>query len=122
MPLAIAFGKLTQGHIYTGDFSAAFVMPLVTNLPKAIVAAAAGAVLAWLVESERPVVSWAIFPALLYGVLGFSRVPLGAASSSCGPGNADSWRTVSRARMCCRCTGGGTAASNLRLQAISDKS
>lgn len=68
--LAIGFGKLTQGIIYRGDFAGAVVLPLVVHLPKALVAAAAGATVVWLVESDRPI-GWAIFPVLLYAVLGF---------------------------------------------------
>ena len=70
MPLALGFGKLTQGLTYRGDFNSYFMGPLIVHLPRAIVAAAAGAAVAWLVESERPV-GWAIFPAILYGLLGF---------------------------------------------------
>lgn len=70
IPLAFGFGKLTQGLTYTGDFNGNVVMPLVGHLPRAIVAAAAGAAVAWLVESDRPVI-WGFFPALLYGLLGF---------------------------------------------------
>ena len=70
MPLALGFGKLTQGLTYTGEFNGYVVGPLVMHLPRAIVAAAAGVAVVWLVESDRPV-SWAIFPALLYGLLGF---------------------------------------------------
>ena len=80
MPLAFGFGKLTEGLTYAGDFTGAVVMPIVIHLPKAIVAAAAGAAVVWLVESDRPL-GWALFPALLYGFLGFlgyhwSRPPL----------------------------------------------
>jgi hypothetical protein len=70
MPLALGFGKFTQGLIYRGDFNRYIVGPLVMHLPWAVVAAAAGATVVWLVESDRPV-NWAIFPALLYGLLGF---------------------------------------------------
>ena len=70
MPLAFGFGKLTEGLTYAGDFNGAVVMPLVIHLPKAIVAAAAGATVVWLVESDRPL-GWALFPTLLYGLLGF---------------------------------------------------
>jgi hypothetical protein len=61
LPLSLGFGKLTQGLTYSGDFNTAVVAPLVIHVPKAIVAAAAGATVVWLVESDRPV-SWAIFP------------------------------------------------------------
>lgn len=68
--LWFGFGKLTRGIIYTGDFEGSVVMPLVEHFPKAVAAFAAGAVVVWLVEAERPT-SWVIFPVLLYGVLGF---------------------------------------------------
>ena|SRR5271165_5589769 len=70
MPLALGFGKLTQGLTYMGEFNSYFVGPLVVHLPRAIVAAAAGATVIWLVESDRPV-GWAFFQTLLYGLLGF---------------------------------------------------
>jgi hypothetical protein len=70
VPLAFVFGKLTQGLTYMGDFNSYVVMPLVIHLPWAIVAAAVGATVVWLVESDRPV-GWAIFPALLFGLLAF---------------------------------------------------
>jgi hypothetical protein len=70
MPLTFGFGKLTQGLTYIGDFNGYVVGPLVIHLPRAIVAAATGATVVWLVESDRPV-GWALFPALLYGLFGF---------------------------------------------------
>jgi hypothetical protein len=70
LPLAFAFGRLTQGFIYRGDFNTAVVGPLVMHLPWALVAPAAGATVVLLVESERPV-RWAILPALLYALLSF---------------------------------------------------
>jgi hypothetical protein len=70
LPLAFGLGKLTQGLIYSGDFNGYVVMPMVIHLPRAIVAAAAGAAVVWLVESDRPL-GWALFLALLYGLLGF---------------------------------------------------
>jgi hypothetical protein len=70
MPLAFGFGKLTQRIASVGDFNGAVVLPRVTHLPVALLAAAAGATVACLVESDRPL-GWAIFPALLYAVLGF---------------------------------------------------
>ena len=70
LPLELGFGKLTQGLTYSGDFNIAVVEPLVGHLPRAVVAAAAGAAVYWLTESKRPV-GWAIFPAVLYAVLGF---------------------------------------------------
>lgn len=68
--MALGFDKLIQGIIYSGNFEGAVVMPLVLNLPKALMAVAAGAAVVRLVESDRPVV-WVIFPVLLYAVLGF---------------------------------------------------
>lgn len=70
LPLAFGFGKLTQGITYSGDFEGAVVMPLVLKVPVALVAAAVGASVIWLVDSGRPL-RWVIFPALLYTVLGF---------------------------------------------------
>jgi hypothetical protein len=70
MPLAFGFAGLTQGLTYRGDFNIYVVGPLVMHFTRALVAAAAGATVVWLVESDRPV-GWAIFPALLYGLLGF---------------------------------------------------
>jgi hypothetical protein len=70
IPLVLGFGKLTQGLIYTGDFNSYIVAPVVVHLPRAIVAAAPGAAVVWLVESDRPV-TWAFPPAVLYGLLGF---------------------------------------------------
>ncbi len=69
-PLGFGFWKLTKGIIYRGDFAGAVLMPLVTQLPEALVAAGVGAAVAWLVESERPL-RWAIFPALLYATFGY---------------------------------------------------
>jgi len=69
-PLAVGFGRLTQGITYSGDFNGAVVMPLVKHLPRALAAAIAGATAVWLAESDRPV-AWAIFPTLLYALLGF---------------------------------------------------
>jgi hypothetical protein len=70
VPLAIAFGMLTQRMVYTGDFESAVVVPLVTYFPKAVVAFAAGVVVVRLVQSDRPI-AWVAFPALLYAILGF---------------------------------------------------
>jgi hypothetical protein len=69
-PLAFGFGRLTQGLIFSGDFNIAVVGPIVMHLPRALVAAAAGATVVSLVESDRPM-GWVIFPALLYAILGF---------------------------------------------------
>src|SRR5260370_31761245 len=69
-PLAVGFGRLTQGITYSGDFNGAVVMPLVMHLPRALAAAIAGATVVWLAESDRPV-PWAIFPTLPYALLRF---------------------------------------------------
>ena len=69
-PLAFGFGRLTQGFIYSGNFDITVVGPLVMHLPRALVAAAAGATVVSLVESNRRI-AWAVFPALLYAALGF---------------------------------------------------
>jgi hypothetical protein len=70
IPLSLAFGKLTQGLIYTGDFNGYVVSPIVVHMPRAIIAAGVGATVVWLVESPRPV-SWALPPAILYALFGF---------------------------------------------------
>src|SRR5579863_7349900 len=68
--LWFGFGRFTDGIIYSGDFGGSVLMPLVTHFPKALAAFAAGAVVVWLVEGERPT-TWVIFPVLLYAVTGF---------------------------------------------------
>jgi hypothetical protein len=70
LPLAFGFGKLTQGITYSGDFEGTVLMPLILKVPVALVAAAVGASVLWLVDSGRPL-RWVIFPALLYALLGF---------------------------------------------------
>ena len=69
-PLAFGYGKLTDWITYPGDFAYVALMPLVTGLPYALVAAGVGASVAWLVDSERPV-SWAAFPAAMYAYFSF---------------------------------------------------
>ncbi len=69
-PLAFGLGNLTAGLTYRGDFNQGIVAPLVVQFPWAITAAAAGASIVWLVESDRPL-RWAFFLALLYGLLNF---------------------------------------------------
>src|ERR1700730_1320947 len=66
--LSLGFSKLTDRIIYTGEFEGAVVTPLVEHLPRALLAFAVGAVVVWLVESERPT-GWVIFPLLLYAIL-----------------------------------------------------
>jgi len=114
MPLAFVFGKLTQGLTYMGDFNGYVVMPLVVHLPWAIVAAAVGATVVWLVESDRPLspLRWAPLPGPFIRASWFSRIPLGAASTDLGPTSADDRRTISRALMRYRCTGGSRTTSN----------
>jgi len=70
LPVALGFGKLTQGITYAGNFNGYVVMPLVSHFPSALVAGAAGYVVAWLVDSDHPI-WWSVLPALLYAVLGF---------------------------------------------------
>ena len=62
--------RLTDHVIYSGSFESAVVMPVVLELPKAVVAFGAGAAVVWLCESARPL-GWVIFPVLLYAVFGF---------------------------------------------------
>jgi len=69
-PLAFAYSKATGWIIYHGNFAAAVVMPLVTSLPYALVAAMVGACVALLVESKRRL-QWAAFPAALYAYYGY---------------------------------------------------
>lgn len=70
VPVVFGFGKMTQGLIYSGDFNGKIVLPAVEHFPLAVVAFAGGASVAWLVESASPV-SWAVFPAILYGLFSF---------------------------------------------------
>jgi hypothetical protein len=79
-PLAFGYGKLTERIIYRGVFASAVVLPLVTHLPVALVAAGVGASVAWLVESDRPL-PWVMFPAVLYAFFeylgyGWARPPM----------------------------------------------
>jgi hypothetical protein len=64
-PVEFGFGKLTQGVIYPGNFAGAVLLPIVTSFPVALIAAAVGASVVWLVDSETPL-RWATFPAALY--------------------------------------------------------
>jgi hypothetical protein len=64
-PLEFGFGKLTQGIIYPGNFAGAVLLPIVTSLPVALIAAFVGGSVVWLVDSETPL-RWAAFPAVLY--------------------------------------------------------
>jgi len=69
-PLELGFGKLTNGITYTADFAGSVVMPIVTGVPVALMAAVVGASVVLLVESETPF-RWAIFPAALYAFFGY---------------------------------------------------
>jgi hypothetical protein len=72
-PLALAYGKLTHGIIYAGQFAGSVLMPLVMTVPYALVAFGVGACVAFLADSERPF-RWAILPAALYvyfGIFGY---------------------------------------------------
>lgn len=65
-PAEFGFGKLTQGAIYPGNFfGGAVLLPIVTSFPVALIAAAVGASVVRLVDSETPL-RWAVFPAALY--------------------------------------------------------
>lgn len=112
MPLAMGFGKLTQGLVYAGTFNGYVVLPLVSNLPWAIVAAATGAVVVLLVESDHPI-RWVFLPAILYGFLGFfgyhwarQPLPLDRVAQAIR-------RVFSRVRMYRRCAGGKSTKSKL---------
>lgn len=64
-PLAIGFGMLTKGITYRGVFEADVLLPIVINLPFALIAVVVGVSVVWLVESGRPM-SWAMVPTFLY--------------------------------------------------------
>ena len=70
LPLAIGFGKVTKGIIYSGEVEGAVVEPLVLHMPIALVAYGVGAAVIWFVDSPRPI-RWALFVALLYSFFGF---------------------------------------------------
>ncbi len=67
-PALLAFSPISNRLVFTGPFEGIVLMPIVLALPSALVLAAAGALVAWLVESPRPAL-WALFPAVAYGVL-----------------------------------------------------
>jgi hypothetical protein len=72
-PLDFVYWKLTDRIIYHGEFAGVVGMPFVRTAVHALVAFGAGAAIASLVDSERPL-RWAIFLALLYvffGTLGY---------------------------------------------------
>jgi hypothetical protein len=75
----LAFGPITQRLVFTGDFQAVVVMPIVLGIPSALVMGMAGAATAWFVESKHPII-WAVLPSIGFGlsaVLGpyWSRAP-----------------------------------------------
>jgi hypothetical protein len=69
-PLSIAYGKLIGRVIYRGAFERVVVLPIVSQLPMAIVAAAVGACVVILVESEHRIY-WALFPSGLYAFFSY---------------------------------------------------
>jgi hypothetical protein len=66
-PVAMGIGKLTNRITYTGDFQGGVLLPLVIQLPQAVIAAVVGASVVWLVESNRPM-RWAVVPTFLYAL------------------------------------------------------
>jgi len=66
-PLAMGFGKLTNGIHYNGDFAGGVLMPIVISWPYALVAAAVGVSVAWIVDSDRPI-GWTLVPTCLYAL------------------------------------------------------
>jgi hypothetical protein len=70
VPLDYAFGKLTTGVTYYGDFEGYVVMPVVFRLPVALVAGVVGACAIWVVDSVRPL-RWVVFVSALYTFFGF---------------------------------------------------
>lgn len=64
-PLGFGYRKMIGRIIYEGNFGYAVVMPLVTKVPYALVAAGVGAAIVLLVESEWPL-CWGFLPAVLY--------------------------------------------------------
>jgi hypothetical protein len=69
-PLEFGFGKLTRGITYPGFFAGAVLLPIVTSLPVALIAAFVGASVIWLVDSETPL-RWAALPAALYALYAY---------------------------------------------------
>src|ERR1700730_10436997 len=69
-PLSFGYGKLIGRVIYRGAFERAVVLPIVSQLPMAIVAAAVGACVVILVESQHRIY-WALFPSGLYAFFSY---------------------------------------------------
>ena len=63
-PLEWGYSKLVHLR-FVGYFETAVLMPLLMNLPDALVAVGVGASVAWLVDSKRPA-AWVAIPAALY--------------------------------------------------------
>ena len=53
MPFFILFGRLNEGHVYTGELGS-LVGTLVSTIPLAVDSVLAGLIGGWLVESPRP--------------------------------------------------------------------
>ena len=70
-PLGVGYRKIIGRVIYEGNFGYAVVMPVVTNLPLALVAFGAGLVVVLFVESKWPL-SWALLPAAVYFYYAFT--------------------------------------------------
>jgi hypothetical protein len=66
-PWRWGFGKLTKGMHYYGDFAGGVLMPIVISLLYALVAAAVGFSVAWIVDSDRPI-GWTLVPRFLYAL------------------------------------------------------
>jgi len=69
LPLALGFGKIPRGIIYTGDFQSSVLAPIVLHLPVALIASVVGASLIWLVDSARPL-RWVMLVTVAYAVFG----------------------------------------------------
>lgn len=69
-PLSFAWGQLTQRIVYSGSFAGFVIMPLVVRAPVALVAAATGASVIYLVQSDQPMI-WNLLLALLYALFQF---------------------------------------------------
>ena len=67
LPLALGFGKIPRGIIYTGDFQSSVLAPIVLHLPVALIASVVGASLIWLVDSARPL-RWVMLVTVAYAV------------------------------------------------------
>ena len=73
-PLGDWLWKATFGINRTSD-GGRIVLPIVTYLPVALMAAIVGASVVFVVESETPL-RWSIFPAALYVIFGYVGSPM----------------------------------------------